>query len=637
MGRAESRSRSRSPLAMGGEEDAGWSEDPTPPRRHPFTAAPGLTVPLPISPLGYLQLFLTRELLEYLMVETTDYASYMRTEMHTTMSYQWVGCNLADMARYLGLVIYFGLMPAPNVRLFWRRNFFMATPSVPVTMTRSRFLALDRYFHAFNRRAIPRGNTDRLILVRPVMDYLRQRCRDLVIPTMNLSLDEGMMGFKGALNIKVYNPKKPKKYGIKFFFLTESTTGYVIDFSVYSGMFTSLRDTVFGLVDRFRGQGYHLFMDNYYNSVSLAQELYDAGIHCSGTLRLVRGAPAVLKRIGKNQNLIRRSETIFRKKGDVFVILWRGVRLVPMITTSHEPMTEEHLERRKTRRAGRVHYEEVTVSRPVIIRHYTHHMGGVDLFDQMINYYSFARRRSRWTHKLNKYLLQLAVQNAFVMYTMYTTDRPKLSHYDFLEMAANALVNFDEAQWPSSSTGPIPRAPDLPVSDRYDSDRGVLRRRRHGPRLPAAAAPASAQPTEEDVDDPQPGPSSPRTGPASPQPGPSHAPSPPPLGAPAARDVQEPAEAMPAPATPARIRPGPRAVDPVERLQPGDHSLEKIPEGRQKRCRVCSMKGRRRDSRFQCRLCKVPLCRIDDCRRLYHTQVSYWTSLAGAPAASQQQ
>ena len=105
------------------------------------------------------------------------------------------------------------------------------------------------------------------------------------------------MAFKGRLNIKVYNPNKPKKYGVKLFFLTESDTGYVIDFAVYSGVYSTLRDTVFGLVGRFREQGYHLFMDNYYNSVSLAQELYDAGIYVSGTLRLVRGAPTVLKRL----------------------------------------------------------------------------------------------------------------------------------------------------------------------------------------------------------------------------------------------------------------------------------------------------------------------------------------------------
>ena len=84
-----------------------------------------------------------------------------------------------------------------------------------------------------------------------------------------------------------------------YHYTTESNTGYVLDFSIYSGVFSTLRDTVFQLVDRFRGKGYHLFMDNYYNFVALAQELYDVGIHCSGTLRLVHEAPLSSKKSAK--------------------------------------------------------------------------------------------------------------------------------------------------------------------------------------------------------------------------------------------------------------------------------------------------------------------------------------------------
>ena len=100
--------------------------------------------------------------------------------------------------------------------------------------------------------------------------------------------------------------------------MTKSNTSYVLDFSIYSGVFSTLRDTVFQLVDRFRGKGYHLFMDNYYNSVALAQELYDAEIHCSGTFRLVRGASTVLKDVGQNPRLLPKGETRVVKKKTFF-------------------------------------------------------------------------------------------------------------------------------------------------------------------------------------------------------------------------------------------------------------------------------------------------------------------------------
>ena len=429
--------------------DEGWSEDPTPPVMHPFTAAPGLTVPVPTTPLGFVQLFLTWEVLEYLVAETSDYARYCRVELKKASSYKWRGCNLQDIAHYLGLQVFFGLCHVSNVRWYWRHNFFMSTPNVASLMTRDTYLSLDRFFHAFNRRAIPRGNTDCLIVVRPVLEYIRGRCKNLIVPSRNLSLDEGMMPYKGQLSIKVYNPKKPKKYGVKFFFVTESNTGYVIDFSVYSGVFSMLCDTVFGLVERFRNQGYHLFMDNYYNSVSLAQELFDGGIHVSGTLRLVRGAPAVLQQLGKNPQHMECGAIQWRHKGAVFVICWKGVRLVPMITTTHEPIVEDVRERRKTRRQGRVHYEEVTVQRPTVIGHCNRHMGGVDLFDQLVQYYPFTRRTRRWTHKLVKYLLQLATQNAYVLYCAYGEAERKLSHLQFMELVGNALVEFDDEEWHS--------------------------------------------------------------------------------------------------------------------------------------------------------------------------------------------
>ena len=372
--RGRARGRSRSPASSG---DEGWSEDPTPPVMHPHEERPGITVPVPTTVLGFVQLFLMKELLAYFVDETNDYARYCREELHVTLSYKWHRCNMTDMAHYLGLLVFFGLLICGDViRQYWRRGFFMATPNVSGLMTRDAFLAMDRYFHVFNRRAIPRGNQDKLILVRPLMEYLQDRCRMLVVPSKNLSLDEGLLAYKGRLSIKVYNPKKPKKYGVKFFFVTESHTGYVLDFSIYSGVFSTLRDTVFQLVDRFRDKGYHLFMDNYYNSVALAQELYDAGIHCSGTLRLVRGAPTVLKQVGQNPRLLPKGETMWRRKKDVFCILWNDVRLVSMITTSHEPIREEVTQRKKKRQQGRVHYEEVQVQRPTVIGHYNRHMGG---------------------------------------------------------------------------------------------------------------------------------------------------------------------------------------------------------------------------------------------------------------------
>ena len=164
-------------------------------------------------------------------------------------------------------------------------------------------------------------NQDKLILFRPVMDYIREKCSSLYVHNRNLSLDEGMMKWKGRLSIRVYNPKKPCKYGVKFYFLCEAESGYVLDFHLYNGVHTSLRDLVFNLMSSYLNNGYHVFMDNFYNSVGLTEELYQNGVHCSGTLRLARGAPKTIQRL-KVRGLDR-GETVYMRKENTFVICWQ--------------------------------------------------------------------------------------------------------------------------------------------------------------------------------------------------------------------------------------------------------------------------------------------------------------------------
>ena len=401
-------------------------------------------------------------------------------------------------------------------------------------------------------------------------------------------------------------------------------SGYVVDFTMYSGMTSSLHDTVFGLVGRFVGQGYHIFMDNYYNSVQLAQEMFNKGIHLSGTLRLNRGAPQVLRHIA-HYKVMAIGDTVFRKKGDVFVVLWRSpARIVPMITNSGSPVTEEYTYRKK---GGRNRpYVEIPMSRPKVIRHYTAYMGGVDLFDQMVNYYSFARRTVRWSKKVVMYLLQLAIQNSFALYTKYSTDRKKMNLLEYMNFVAESLATFDATNWPATGT-PIARAASLPREERLD--RLPPTPQGQGPTPPSGHA-AQPMPSEheEDVDDPRsmsPPPAGPSAAPSVATPGPSAAlavATPGPSAAPAVATPTSPPVPRNDPIRPLDTR---IYTDPEIRLQRGDHTMTILPGVRiQRRCRVCYVSGIRRDTRYYCSLCRVPLCNKGTCYTDYHSKERFW-------------
>jgi len=86
-----------------------------------------------------------------------------------------------------------------------------------------------------------------------------------------------------------------------------------------------LEDTVLSLFDRNLGQNHHVYQDNYYNSVRLAQTLLDRKVRVCGTMRPNRGIPRDLEEEGKR---LEKGQSAFQRKGDVMVQVWKDKRLV---------------------------------------------------------------------------------------------------------------------------------------------------------------------------------------------------------------------------------------------------------------------------------------------------------------------
>jgi hypothetical protein len=61
------------------------------------------------------------------------------------------------------------------------------------------------------------------------------RFNSAYIPHQNISLDEGMIPWRGNLSFRVYSPDKPVKYGIKAYMVSDSSNGYVSKFKLYTG------------------------------------------------------------------------------------------------------------------------------------------------------------------------------------------------------------------------------------------------------------------------------------------------------------------------------------------------------------------------------------------------------------------
>ena len=106
-------------------------------------------------------------------------------------------------------------------------------------MKRDRFSLLMKFLHLNdNSQYIKKGEPghDPLYKLRPFLTPLIAHFQSSYTLHREVSVDESMIGFKGRLGFIQYMPKKPTKWGMKAFVLSDAHTGYMYNWHLYTGM-----------------------------------------------------------------------------------------------------------------------------------------------------------------------------------------------------------------------------------------------------------------------------------------------------------------------------------------------------------------------------------------------------------------
>ena len=75
---------------------------------------------------------------------------------------------------------------------------------------------------------------------------------------------------------------------------------------------------------------------------------------------------------------------------------------------------------------------------PEAVYYYCGRMGGVDLSDQLLNYYSFLRKSTKWSRKLLIHQLNLQILNAYILNKNYGCK--KLTHDEYRDRIVKYLL-----------------------------------------------------------------------------------------------------------------------------------------------------------------------------------------------------
>lgn len=299
----------------------------------------------------------------------------------------------------------------------WNMPFFSKNMSVNI------FFSLRNHLHLTDIASRPSDCKDRLFKVRPIIEQVRRQLHQLPLEE-NLCVDEQIIPFKGKFMAKQYVKGKPCPWGIKVFFLC-GKSGMPFDFIVYQGSTTPLNQTlvkavgsgstiVLELAKRIPAdaKGHKLYFDNYFPSFQLFELLHNRGICAAGTVRVNRfGNPPLPDAKSMAKRGRGSSAQCWSDNGQVIFTRWFDNKVVNMASNFVGIGVED-----RAQRWDKKSQKDITVKRPEVVRLYNECMGGVDLLDQMIQYYRISIRTRKWTIRVIMHFVDLAITAAWIQY-----------------------------------------------------------------------------------------------------------------------------------------------------------------------------------------------------------------------------
>ncbi|CAG5006200.1 unnamed protein product [Parnassius apollo] len=267
-----------------------WTTDSSSMRDISFTKTNELLVPPPDRPNQYVDLFLTDYYLQKIVDSTNRNAENIRnsTQFRRSRITNWKPLTIEELKIFIDLLYHTSTEKMKRLVDYWKSHRLYKSV-LSEHMLRNRFQLILRCLHFVEEGDDPA----RMKKCKMIINTFNETMDRIYYPGRNLSLDKSMVLFRGRLIFRRYIKGKRHKYGIKLYILLEPN-GTIIRVHV----FASTMDETFGrghtekIVEKFNQNnldfGHAVFMDNFYNSYSLATKLLDRNIYCTGTLNKKR-------------------------------------------------------------------------------------------------------------------------------------------------------------------------------------------------------------------------------------------------------------------------------------------------------------------------------------------------------------
>lgn len=198
----------------------------------------------------------------------------------------WHPLTMEELKTFMALIIHMGNVKMSRLNDFWKSHYLFQSNIFSQHMRRDRFLNILRVLNVQDED----GN-ESLLKVKTLINLFNEKMKEIYYPTRELAIDESLMLWRGRLSFRQYMKSKASRYGIKFY-VPADNFGICQKLHIYGGS----RDLLVGgrghvekvvhlLLQEYLNCGHSLYINNYYASIPLANELLNKRTFCTGTLR----------------------------------------------------------------------------------------------------------------------------------------------------------------------------------------------------------------------------------------------------------------------------------------------------------------------------------------------------------------
>lgn len=407
---------------------------------------PVLSLTSESHPLEFFKLFMSEDIVEFLVGETKKYALGKNCD---------IALSFREFYVFLGILILSGYVPLPRRRMFWENDEDTHNILVTKSMRRNKFEEIFRFFHAADNNNLCKN--DKLAKVRPLIEKLNTKFVQFAPIDNQISIDESMIPYFGRHGCKQFIRGKPIRFGYKAWVMALAN-GYCLNFDIYQGKTTQLDSEVnYGLGEKvvlnfadilkqnFEDFEFSLFFDNFFTSPRLLTLLGDNSFGGTGTVRENRTEKCPLKS-KKEMNKKPRGYycSAVDKTENILAVRWKDNSIVTIMSNEFGTFPLQ-----KAKRYSVQDKQKIDIDQPYLISQYNKFMGGVDILDKRVANYRISIRGKKWYFAILLWMLDVCVVNSTILAHQFGC---KMDSLEFRRQIARTLLY--EYGDPKSATGP---------------------------------------------------------------------------------------------------------------------------------------------------------------------------------------